>query len=143
MINELKRLRKWAFSIYIPMTLSMIYFNGIYTPIGATIYPFYIIVGIVTIINIITILEERGKQLTNYKLSETTFFIYAFHGFIGLRIAGLILNLLFPITNNYWPYITIHYLLKPILTIGICLIAFYLMKKYIPSTMNMLTGNRN
>lgn len=94
-------------------------------------------------INIITFLEEKGKLKINNKLVDTTFFIYAFHGLIALEIAGMILNIPFPIESNDWVNVTFHYIIKPWLTIFIYLISYWIMKKCLPGILNLLTGNRN
>lgn len=142
MVNELRKIQKINFTLLIPLLILSIYFNGNLTAIGEYIYPFYIIVGVVTVINLMTIFEEKKKLPAKSKLNETTFFVYCFHGLIGLRISGIILNRLFPISDNYWPYITIHYLLKPIITITFCIAIFRIMKKYCPSLLNILIGYR-
>lgn len=143
MVDELRRFRKCVFVLYVPMVVIMMYLNGNHTMVGGYIYPLYIILGVVTIINIATLLEGKGKLSTNSKLPDTTFFIYAFHGLIGLEIASMILGIPFPTESNDWMNVSIHYILKPFLTVAICLISYHIMKKYMPNILNVLTGNRN
>lgn len=142
-LNELIRYKKIAFILWIPFIILLMYFNGNYTTEGRYLYPFYVIIGIICTINFAASLTERKQQKLS-KLGEgrTTFFIYAFHGLIGLTISSIILKILLP-PINYWPYAILYYLIKPILTIIICLICFYLMKKYIPQALNILTGDYN
>lgn len=143
MVNELSRFRKYVFFLYVPMVILMIYLNGNYTELGGYIYPLYIIVGVMTIINIVTFLDKKGKLKINTKFSDTTFFIYAFHGLIALEIAGFILKIPFPIESNDWVYVSFHYIMKPFFTVVICLFFYNIMKKYMPNILNVLTGNRN
>lgn len=142
-VNELKRTRKWIFYLYFLTTILMIFLHGNLTTVGQRIYPIYIIIGVMTIINLATILEENVKLPINNTLSKTTFFIYAFHGLIALEIASIILKMPFPTEDNNWQNVIIHYCLKPFLTLGICLTSYYIMQKYTPHLLNILTGNRN
>lgn len=142
MVEELRHFRKCAFVLYVPMVVLMMYLNGNHTTVGGYVYPLYIIIGVITIINIVTLLEEKGKLTTSSKLSDTTFFIYAFHGLIALEIASMILGIPFPTADNDWMNISIHYILKPFLTVAICLISYRIMKKYMVGILNVLTGNR-
>lgn len=141
-VNEFRRYRNPVFLIYLILLVVMIYFNGSFSTIGTTIYPLLIMAGVVSAINLTSLLEEKGKLPVKLKLSETTFFIYAFHGLIGLLVAGMFLGIIFPIGDNYWPFVTAHFLLKPILTVIICIIAFCFMKRFTPGILNILTGNR-
>lgn len=143
MVNDLRLFRKHVFILYPLLTILMIYFNSDFTTIGAYIYPFYIIIGVATIINMTTLLEEKGKLTTNSKLSDTTFFIYAFHNLIALNIVSRILEIPFPTTDYNWINISLNYILRPFLTITICLISYYIMKKYVPNILNILTGSRS
>lgn len=142
-VNELRKFRVYTFSLYLPMVVLMMLLNGNHTTIGGNLYQLYIIVGVITIINIATLLDEKGKLIINNKLSDTTFFIYAFHGLIALEIAGMILKIPFPIEGNDWMNVSLHYILKPGLTIFICLLSYRIIKKYMPGILNVLTGNRN
>lgn len=142
MVNELRKYMRPALFSYIPFTILMVYLNGDHTLVGDFIYPFYIIVGVVAIINLFLLLEKKGKLENLNSLSETTFFIYAFHGLIGITIADMILDIPFPIADNNYINVIMHYLLMPILTIGTCLITFHMMMKYCPCLLNVLTGKR-
>lgn len=143
MVDELGRFRKCVFVLYVPMVVIMMYLNGNHTMVGGYVYPIYIIIGVVAIINIATLLEEKSKLSINSKLPDTTFFIYAFHGLIALEIARVVLGIPFPTTSNNWINVSIHYILKPFLTVAICLISYHIMKKYMSGILSFLTGNRN
>lgn len=140
-INELAKLKNISYVISFSLLILLVYLNGRYSLLGGYIYPFYIIVGVIAVINVVAALEKREK-LFNLKWSDATFFIYAFHGLIGLTIAEVILGIIFSTDNNCWWCIIIHYLLKPILTVCICLMVYDLMRKSVPRFLNVLTGNR-
>ncbi len=143
MVNELNKLRKFALPLFIVLLVAMTYFNGKDTVGGRIVEPFYIITAIVTTICLATKLEEKGRLTFCCKMSETSFFIYAFHYFLGLWIAVTPLDRIFPLSEDHLFGVMINYLLRPVVTVLACLATYYFMKRFCPRLLNVLTGNRS
>lgn len=141
MVNELKRYKTSSYLLYIPLVLLTWYFDARNTDTGQYIYSSFIIVGVIASVNLTTQLTIKGKMNFAKRMADMTFFIYVFHGFMGLMLADMILNIL-PIWDINWITMIIHYFLKPIFAIAVCSIVYMVMKRICPKTLGVLTGNR-
>lgn len=112
---------------------------------GNIIYPFYVFIGVVSIVNIFSRLKyTRGKQ-------KYSFFIFAFHIFI-LPIIGSIMTKLFcfvcgvvdmnllAFADQYPLHIILLYCLKIIITVLICMGVYTIFNKYCPRLCKILCG---
>lgn len=142
MVEELRRFRLVSYILVIPLIAIMVYYNSKYSAVGMYIYPFYIIIGVIALFNFTAQLIEKGKNIELPTLTKATFFVYAVHGFIGLGVAAMILDRVIPMSTTYWPYMTLRYMLMPLLAIIICLIINALMKRFCPKILRVLTGSR-
>lgn len=142
MVEQLLKVRVWSYVLAIALIVLMVIFNSQYTPVGSYIYPFYIIVGVVAIINLAAQLIKKGCKVERPSFTKATFFIYAAHGLFGLGIAKAILVRIIPMSETYWPCTLLFYLLMPAVTITICLAVNSLMQHYCPKVLNILTGSR-
>lgn len=98
-----------------------------------------IIIGIAFAIALSAIQIERKKWKVNIFLSESSFFIYAYH-VIALPILLHIPMVLIPLNSDL--HATILYFLWAIVTIIVGLVAFYGLKKHFPIITSFLTGGR-
>ena len=108
-----------------------------------TDYNFYfhnlgILLGLVSAIIIASYLVE--KKRVNLTLANASFFIYAFHMLL-LRPVGRMIIMVFHLPDSTSAMLML-YVVTPIITIILCLITYKLLKKYIPSVCNLLTGGR-
>lgn len=110
------------------------------TVVGARIYHFYIVAGTFAVFNLAADLLERGKTRVHPLLPRSSFFIYATH---TLLVLGISRRLLSPLGNLGHPLaFATAYLLTPLLAVAICLGLFMLMRRWLPRTLGVLTGNR-
>lgn len=140
-ISECRKV-KWLFYVLFGILLPLtIWFDGRNTHIGSLIYPFFVIVGVCTVFNLASWLLEIGRMENKFPvLGKSSFFIYATHTLLILDFSTLICSKLL-----YWDNSVIHiarYFMIPLLTVGICLMLYLLMQKYMPKVLALLMGNR-
>jgi len=125
-----------AFSFLVAETV----FDGPNTEIGYRLYPFYIIWVVFFIFNITARLLQTQKVKMSPTLSNSSFFIYASHTILILTFCSFTIGKIV-IWNNPLA-LSIRYMITPVVSIGVCLCLYLLMKKYTPKLLNLLTGNR-
>lgn len=97
--------------------------------------------GMITLMNIFdSLLDRRRIRSVLLKLAETTFFIYAAHEiFILGWTKGLFLRVLGDALWARW----ISYLFVPLVTLGLCIALYYLLKRMTPRTLSVFCGFRS
>lgn len=139
--NLIDSLRTTKIPFYILAFLSIIpyiYFDG--TDTAIYFKPFFIIAGVISIMNLTADLLEKKNYSISNTLVKSSFFVYALHGILVLGSCKIIYNKLFSPVSPL--EITIGYLLVPFITAGVCLVFFLLMKRFCPKTLGVLTGSR-
>lgn len=112
--------------------------NMAYNPL---IHKMGIIIGIISIVQIASLLYEKGKAGIFISLSKGSFFIFAVH-YLIIKELGKTIFMLFHIPENN-PYAMIAlYLIVPTLCVCICLVLYNLLLKFLPSLCRLLTGGR-
>ena len=104
--------------------------------------PLYTISGTLAFINITYYIKERRWKIPNHPiLSDSSFFVYAFHHDIALPLGFFISKGIFMGCEE--PFIkTIEYIITPCIIYGICIMAYMIMKRFMPKLLNVLTGSR-
>lgn len=95
--------------------------------------------GIVIVLIMSAHYIETGKWHVNSFLSESSFFIYAYHGMVVALLAKIGLLLMPEITSGW---MLADYFLSAFLTVAIGLMIYYYIKKYMPKFTNFITGGR-
>lgn len=133
------RYLKYAPIIYIPiaifdaLTKEQVYNEYIHN-IG-------ILLGIVSVVVIVSYLIEYEKVKVNKTLANSSFFIYALH-YMFIRDLGKLI-FVFCVLPDDSPYAMLTlYIVVPILSTLICLGLYVLLKAYLPRICNLLTGGR-
>lgn len=116
------------------------YFNGHNTPEGNYIYPFFVIVGCMALMNLSSSIVEKNILKMPNIFSKASFFIYLLHTVMVIKLVSKISYKIFGDTNPL--LMTISYLFVPITTVIICLTTYYILNKFTPSLCKLLTGNR-
>lgn len=100
-----------------------------------------ILVGVVSVVVVVSLLLQSNKVKVNDILANSSFFIYALHIlFIG-DVGKLAFTLLHIPGNN--PYAMLaFYFCVPIFTILVCLFLYLFLKRYALNVCNILTGGR-
>ena len=120
--------------------LLSIYYNG--HPFGTITISLYIIFGIISVFNIASKLLQDGIVKVHPWLVGSVFFVYAFHHDMFFLLYDI--ALLPKIHSSHTLlFATITYFTIPFLKIGICLLVFKFMQKYMPNFLGVLTGNRS
>lgn len=114
--------------------------NGHETKEGDLIYPFYVIIGCMALLNLSSFIVEKGTIKIPLLCSKGAFFIYLLHTIMVLPIVKAVVLRLFGDTNPL--LMTIGYLSVPVMTVAVCLIVYYVLNKYTPSLCKILVGGR-
>ncbi len=140
-----KELWKGRYVIY-PLALVLMYWQT-YTgsvrgyEMSRMIYPWLIVVQSFALIIVATHLCSHRKLYEKCKwLAPSSFFVYAAHPFILGWVIALV-NKIAPMGDT-WYMQTICYLVAPLLCIAICVGAYMLMRRYLPSVASVLMGER-
>ena len=102
----------------------------------------FILCGIVTAINIVFVLNIESKKMTTLfcKLYSCVFFIYAIHTIYIINWTKGLFVRLFPQSNAY--ELLVGYFSIPVITLCICLLLYWTMKKSLPRVLAFMTGGR-
>lgn len=129
---------KYAPLLYIPLAITDTLTKT--TDFNIFIEQAGIIIGIVSTINITSILLETGKIRVYETLSQGSFFIFSLHTLIISEIGKIIFIVMHLNDNTY--SILFLYLIVPIITIIICISLYMILKRYAPFICRLLTGGR-
>lgn len=98
-----------------------------------------IVIGIVAVISMTNYYIQKGKWKVNTFLSESSFFIYAYHATLLGLIVKFSVKVILPTTNAE---MIIIYFIVPIITILLGLGIYYILKRYLPTFTSIITGGR-
>ncbi len=104
------------------------------------INPVFIISGVITIINFVSYLLEKGTIKVNDFLSKASFFVYLTHTIFILEFSKVIFSKVFK--SQSFVMLTIGYFTIPLFCIFICLTIYFVLNKLTPNLLRILTGNR-
>lgn len=106
---------------------------------NAYIHRIDILVGIVLALAVTAHFIKKGKWKVNPFLSDSSFFIYAYHGMPLALVFKFFFKLLHPHTDGL---MLLLYVASPTLVILFGLYLYYLLKKYLPGLTALITGGR-
>lgn len=117
------------------------------TEIALLFQSVYCIVAVAGLVSMVAILLEKECLKVRPQLSQTSFFVYALHPMVILKVSCL--GLAMAVTERI--FVAFHYtigyifsyLLSPLLGAIFCLIVFAVLKTYVPRFLNLLTGGRD
>lgn len=98
-----------------------------------------ILFGIVFAITLSAHFIKRGKWKVNYFLSDSSFFVYAYHGMVLTVVVKLLFKVIQPHSDGMW---LLFYLICPTLVIFAGLFIYYLLRKFFPKPTAWITGGR-
>ena len=98
-----------------------------------------ILIGIVAIVTLSAHLLRKGTWHTNAFLSDSSFFIYAYHAMPLAFSVKLLFKMIQPHTDGM---LLALYVVCPLVTILIGLLLYYLLRKFLPQLTSVLTGGR-
>lgn len=137
-LDVFRRVKLLCYVLYLVLLPIMIYYDASKTVLGATIYPFFVLIGVIVVFNIAD--QLLYHRLVKPLFANTAFFIYAFHGIWVVELYHRISTIL--TDQSCVLYGIILYLSVPIFSIITCLIVYYIMRRYASKILAILTGER-
>jgi len=137
--TELAKIKIPSYILAFILLFVLIRYDGKFTPIGNFFHPFYVIFGVISAINISRWLIKSGRCKVNRFLTESCFFIFAFHIFVLDECRRLVYKF---ISDGNAILLTVRYFLIPIIAIVICLVIFYVLRRWFPWISRTLNGGR-
>lgn len=134
-----KKLCPVAIGFAIPMVAMMVLTYGRMPDAWEYARRLFTPAGVVATIGIAESLFENNRLKVNRTLADSSFFIYAAHGTIVLPVVLSALGMIFPATQIW---LIVKYIATPVLILAILLPAYWLLRKWMPRTMALLTGGR-
>ena len=131
--------KNYIYGLAIILWLIVARFDGHNTPIGNPIYPFYIITGSIAMFNLATSFVKSGRLFPRL-LTQSTFFVYLAHTIMITGISSSVMGKIFGTENVL--ALSISYFLAPILTVTICVVFYWILKRFLPKFCGILTGER-
>ena len=125
-----------AFTLWITCTL----LDGHNTSLGNVIYPFYVILGFFALISLSSVIVKNDIIQIPPVLSNSSFFIYLSHTILIAPLVSKAINSIFGMSNPM--FMTIGYLVKPVIITSICLSFYCVFNRFLPSICRALTGGR-
>lgn len=117
------------------------------TKIASVTQQVYCIATVASLIHITGMLLNKGVLTVRPKLSQTSFFVYALHPMVILKVSCLELAIALTermfFASHYDAGYILSYLLSPLLGALLCLIVFAVLKTIMPRFLNLLTGGRD
>lgn len=98
-----------------------------------------ILIGMVLVLNLVAYLMENNRIRVNTYLAGTSFFVYAFHGFLVWDLIKVIFVTLRPRSEVFMILI---YFIVPVVVIGVCLLVYNLLRKFVPKFLEVIIGGR-
>lgn len=146
--NMVAFFRKGRWGYYLVALVSLVLcvaFDG--TDVVLVAIPIYRMAAVASMVSIVSFLLSKGTWKVRPQLAQTSFFVYALHNMVVLKVSclGLAITVterLFFASRHTSGYI-VSYLVSPFLGAAFCLILFVLLKTYFPKCLNMLTGGRD
>ena len=117
------------------------------TKIASVTQQVYCIAAVASLIPVTAILLNKGVLTVRPQLSQTSFFVYALHTMVILKVSCLGLAIALTermfFASHYDAGYILSYLLSPLLGALLCLIVFTVLKTIMPRFLNLLTGGRD
>ena len=115
-------------------------FNSFYTYVGNMFFPFFVLLGCISVLCLATsVVKHNGCPLMS-SLSESSFFIYLMH---TIFVLPFIVSLSLKIGYSLGAFFLIlGYLMSPFVAIALCLLVRRILLKFIPQLYLLLTGGR-
>lgn len=138
--NLITQFRKFKYvaPLFIPLTFINLF--TIDTEFNRYIFFPFVLTSTIFLIVTISYLIEKDKIHVNDALANCAFFLYAMHALVIVDI-GKILFVGLHLTDTPITMIILYFAIS-ISTICICLLTYYLLKKFAPKICSLLTGGR-
>lgn len=138
---------RWFFvASSIPLLIVTVIYNGVMTPLGQNVYPFFIFATVFVVVSGVSALVEKYNLRPNKLLTGSCFFVYAFHavplpGF-GSPLSFILEKVGILLCGDSGPMLSVTYMVTPFIAAGICVVIYMLMKRCFPFLSTIYTGSR-
>lgn len=138
--NFVGQLRRYPYAplLYLPVAIVDAFTRG--TIGNLYIHQVGVVLGVIAAVVIVVRLLERGRVHVNPMLAGSSFFVYALHTSVLFEVSKVVF-IFFCLGDNIWSILFL-YVATPILTAALCVALYVLLKRYVPSLCNLLTGGR-
>ena len=140
-VSFLKKIKNIAYISTVVLLPLMVFCDGSYSDVGNILYPFWVLVLMVSYFNIATAIVSRGWLMQPASMPKSSFFIYCLHAMLVMGYCGSFMMKLIPSDN--WFLASVRYMLVPLLCVTVCYAIYMIMNRYTPKLLAVLTGNRN
>ena len=141
-VSDFKRVRIYSYLLVVFLLLLELHPFCISGGMSKRIFPLYIIIAVVSVVNLASQwLELQGMYMAKI-LSQSSFFIFCAHHVCLIGLSIKIVSLLFGDVENECFAQLLMLILSPLLVVLFCLFAFIILKRYFPRVLNILVGNR-
>lgn len=128
-----------AICVAAPLVLAMVYTYGNDDEAYRYVLRLFTLFGSVATIGIVATLFQKGRIQDHPLLSSSSFLVYAAHGTIVLPFFQDILGKVLPYNQIG---LIIKFFSAPLLTVVLLVFCYYLLSKWMPKTLSVLTGGR-
>jgi len=139
MIAEFGRFFKLSMLLYPCLALLGLLFLHIRPDWAPIVKQVNIVVGLLFAYNLAVWLLQKGYCKVNGFLAASGFFIYVSHTLICSKIAHILMKIIAPASDAEF---TMVFVLAFLLTVGMCLSAYWLLKRFTPPLLRILTGRK-
>lgn len=136
MVAFVRRYRYVGLTGFVLLLVPSVLCEGFETPRGVILYPFMASSMLVVVVSLFSAAVERGRCRWMASLSNTSFFIFAFHIFI-LGYVCKAFNLFADRVGSAWAYVGI-YLAAPLVTVAISVLLCRMLQRYTPRIAGVL-----
>ena len=99
-----------------------------------------VLLGTVAAVVIAARFIELGRVHVNQTLANSSFFVYALHTCVLFEVSKIVF-IVFRLGDNVWSMLIL-YVATPLFTAALCVALYLLLKRFVPSLCNLLTGGR-
>ena len=146
MVEQLYKLRRPAYIVAIVTLVVLVWYNG---RKGDGVHPnpqwvqlsyyAYVIAAVLSSVAIAANLLRSGRVTVNRYMARASFFVFLAHPFLLGYVARAV-NHFVPGSN--YPLMMAAYIVRPLLTVALCIALYWLMERYVPRLLAVLTGGR-
>ena len=136
-VHSMHYVLKPCATLLFPMLLALMLFRASGDGWWLPLQQLYVLTAMVVSISIADFVVQQRQP--NKWLSNSSFFVYASHTIVMLPVSNALAQ--WALLKSAW-WQNVAFLLCPLLTILICLLAYFILTRYMPRVAYMLTGKR-
>lgn len=140
LVVEAGRMRTVSYVVTPLLLLALMLLQGAPVRLGSLLTPLYVISGSCALVNVAAASVRRFPLLVPRVCSQSSFFIYAAHTLLLLKLMGALAARLFP--GEAPAFYLLRYFATPLLTVAVCVGVYALLRAVAPRLLSLFTGDR-